>query len=101
MKIVKCRVCGAEFEAKANNQKYCSPDCMRKARREGRARNARERYAREKPSASGKYVAPGEEAPLNLRKCHDCKKPTTQYRCPACQIAFRRKYEVTESILDD
>ena len=38
----KCSVCGTEFEAKANSQKYCSPDCMRKARRAGRARNARE-----------------------------------------------------------
>ena len=83
----KCSVCGTEFEAKANSQKYCSPDCMRKARRAGRARNARERYA--------------EEAPLSLRKCHDCKKPTTQYRCPKCQAEFRRTHNVTESILDD
>jgi len=38
----------------------------------------------------------------SLRRCHDCGKPTTQYRCPACKRKFQRKYDVEpEFIADD
>lgn len=30
------------------------------------------------------------------RKCHDCKKPTRNYRCEKCTREWRRVYEVTE-----
>lgn len=94
MKIINCPKCGKTFEKKVNNQKYCSDGCRTKARKDSI-------YAQGNPSASGKYIAPGIASPLSLRFCHDCKKPTTQYRCPACQLAFKRKYDITESILDD
>ena len=35
-----------------------------------------------------------EEAPagmLSRRRCHDCGKPTTDYRCPSCLAAWRRR----------
>ena len=35
-------------------------------------------------------------AVLFSRECHDCKKPTTQYRCPQCHEEWRRKHGVPE-----
>lgn len=35
--IVKCTVCGKEFEAQKTTKKYCSNDCMNAARRKRRA----------------------------------------------------------------
>lgn len=35
--IVKCIVCGKEFEAQKTTKKYCSNDCMNAARRRRRA----------------------------------------------------------------
>ena len=32
---------------------------------------------------------------LSRRKCHDCGKPTTDYRCPACLAAWRRRNGVS------
>lgn len=34
------------------------------------------------------------------RPCHDCKKPTWDYRCPACQAKWRNKYGVSPMIND-
>ena len=34
------------------------------------------------------------------RKCHDCHKPTWNYRCPECDAKHKRKHGVTESISD-
>jgi len=28
---------------------------------------------------------------LSRRRCHDCGRPTTDYRCPACLAAWRRR----------
>ena len=36
----------------------------------------------------GEEVVPG-------RRCHDCGRPTPDYRCPACWAAFRRRHGVT------
>ena len=33
--------------------------------------------------------------PEHIRKCHDCGKKTTQYRCNACWLKFRKKNGVS------
>ena len=38
---------------------------------------------------------------LSARKCHDCGKPTTQYRCEACWKKWRKKYRVEDTSEDD
>ena len=56
-----------------------------KAKRLGVARGC----AREKPLQAG------------MRRCHDCGKPTTNYRCPKCLSVWRRKYGISENIRDE
>ena len=31
------------------------------------------------------------------RFCHDCGKPTSDYRCPKCRAKWKKKHGVTES----
>jgi len=40
------------------------------------------------------------EKPLQvgMRHCHDCGKPTTDYRCPKCLSAWRRRHGISENI---
>ena len=40
-RIIKCAECGVEFETAARNQKYCSPECGRKAERDAKHRACR------------------------------------------------------------
>jgi len=35
------------------------------------------------------------------RRCHDCGKPTTNYRCPKCLSAWRRKHGISENIREE
>lgn len=35
-----------------------------------------------------------------MRKCHDCQKPTWDYRCPKCQAKWRSKHGVSIMIND-
>jgi len=47
----------------------------------------------------------GSETPkkkvINGRLCHDCKKPTSDYRCPKCLRKWRIKNGVAESGRED
>ncbi len=33
---------------------------------------------------------------VNMRKCHDCGRPTSDYRCPKCWAKLREKYRYEE-----
>lgn len=33
---------------------------------------------------------------VSIRRCHDCGRPTTDYRCSSCRAQFRRKHGVSE-----
>jgi hypothetical protein len=47
---------------------------------------------------SRKRKAQEEEPPaetMSRRRCHDCGKPTTDYRCPSCLAAWRRRNGVS------
>lgn len=41
---------------------------------------------------SAKLTTPGS----TTRPCHDCKSPTTDYRCAKCLEAWRKEYNVSE-----
>ena len=66
---VSCIYCGQVFEAKDTRSKVCAK-C-------GRERN----YV---------YV----EKPIITRKCHDCGKPTNDYRCETCLGKWRARNDV-------
>ena len=38
---------------------------------------------------------------LSLRRCHDCGKPTADYRCPRCLAKWRAKHGVGPSAQED
>ena len=65
-----CPKCGESFTPKHFNQIYCSPQCKEIMPHCSRPQK--------KPS-SGKRV------------CHDCGKPTTNYRCDECWAKLRRR----------
>ncbi len=55
-----------------------------------------EEVVRRKPktdSANSEYWYSKELKPSRL--CHDCKKPTNDYRCPDCQNLWRKKNSIT------
>lgn len=35
-----------------------------------------------------------------MRKCHDCGEPTTDYRCRACLAKWRSKHHVSSVVSD-
>ena len=37
--------------------------------------------------------------PDSRRACHDCARPTTDYRCASCLNAWREKHDVWEGLL--
>ena len=83
MLTIKCQRCGAQVQAKISSRKFCD-DCLRKRNAE-RMRQSRVHERR----------MPADDS-LFSRECHDCKKPTTQYRCPQCHEEWRRKHGVPE-----
>ena len=71
----KCLSCGTEFEGRRETG-LCSPECRRKWRA---------KYSREWSKTHAAPKKPGEDAPLDSgRRCPDCGKPITDYRCPKC-----------------
>ena len=72
-----CPMCGkpALIDKQGRERKYCSPAC---------AKAGNNKIRREKKRA-------GQDFGLGKRRCHDCGKPTTDYRCPACLKAWRLK----------
>ena len=93
----KCPVCGAEFEASLKNTKYCtacrelSPSVRARLRRERRA--GKDVFAANYAGKCGEL--PAEGSGTASCACHDCGRPTTDYRCPACRAAFRKRHKVS------
>ena len=69
-----CAVCGAAFVPCQKSQLYCSEACRK--------------------------AFTGRASSLSIRKCHDCGKPTTDYRCERCRTLFRNRHGVPCSALD-
>ena len=54
---------------------------------------------RPEPEPRPKRKRPTESRPApvgKMRRCHDCGKPTSDYRCPKCWAKLRAKYEYEE-----
>lgn len=67
-----CPCCGKPFEARAKDKQFCDKACFY-ASRTGMSRT-------EWLFEHGQYMR---------RKCHDCGKPTNDYRCPECWRKIR------------
>lgn len=67
----KCKCCGKEFPAKGNAA-FCDKACGYAFR----AGVSREEWLEAHPQSN--------QSTLFKRKCHDCGKPTNNYRCSDC-----------------
>ena len=107
----KCPVCGAEFETGLKYTKYCT--ACRKLGSSGRQRLLTGRKTLcancgKEFEGHGNARFCGEEchkawilrqrltkSETASRACHDCGRPTTDYRCPVCQKKFRQRHNVS------
>lgn len=78
----KCKCCGKEFPAKGNAA-FCDKACGY-AFRSGMSR---EEWLEEHPQS--------DTSTLFKRKCHDCGKPTNDYRCQTCWAKLRSESELS------
>ena len=112
-----CKICGNTFVKTVPNRVYCSECCSRKAEKaRDQLRYAESRHKKEErreclicgkefvvrgPNArycskSCKYKGARAHieiafASSSIRKCHDCGKPTTNYRCAECLTKWKIK----------
>lgn len=93
-----CPVCGTSFETGLKYTKYCT--ACRELSPSVRARLMRERRAGKDVFAANYAVKcgemPAEKSGTASRACHDCGRPTTNYRCPVCQKKFRQRHGASE-----
>lgn len=85
-----CPVCGDTFRPKNYRHTYCSMACQEKSKLKAYAGIRQPAPRRPKGTRDqGEFVRP----------CHDCGKPTTDYRCPKCLSQWRARYHVSPSAL--
>ena len=97
--IMFCIVCGKEFDARTTWQLCCCDDCRKKRKEEVNRSYYQKVRAGETPKRPvGQDSKP---APLTRRRCHDCGKPTTNYRCAACWRKRGRCGHVGEENVQD
>lgn len=85
-----CPVCGEDITDLHGGRRYCSLDCSKigEVRRQ-----MKKRLAAKERRLKGE-CAPAKATEILRRKCHDCGRPTSDYRCPACLRAWRQKHGV-------
>ena len=71
-----CPVCGKEFVPYSEAQKFCCTTCRKQAAIKGRVKSIKKGSRR-------------------TRRCHDCGKPTDNYRCEKCWYKLRSKLGLT------
>lgn len=76
--VLVCPCCGKEFFRSKANPVYCSYACKRKM-------EPPKPQSKRLSSKTTGYLAP-------KRRCHDCKRPTDDYRCPECWEKYRAKH---------
>lgn len=95
-----CVGCGNIFVATDNRKMYCTTECIARTRaatmRSARA-DKKTGWAYEKAQAA---LEPKDRM-LQMRTCHDCGKPTWNYRCDACLRKWRKKNGVAVEIVGD
>lgn len=77
MDIVSCLDCGKQISLIQVIRGRC-PECAR----QHKARLNREYYRRTRGTVASSRLAPG-------RVCHDCGRPTSNYRCSSCWEKIR------------
>lgn len=83
VRMLVCPICGANFKPRQRNQECCSKVCgdkwhyVKQKSEEGRKALLARREAREQTATS-------EALTKHQRRCHDCGKPCTNYRCASC-----------------
>lgn len=87
-----CPICGATFKPRAEKQRCCCKACgdkwygMRRKTEEGKKEAIANREAKERTAVSTALVK-------HQRRCHDCGKPCTNYRCTSCWRKRAKKYK--------
>ena len=87
---------GAAWEDIAEATGRSAGGCQSRARTLG--------LRRPKPASKGKARKPLPPPPpdmLSRRRCHDCGKATTDYRCPQCLAKWRAKNGVSPAAKED
>lgn len=90
VRMLVCPICGANFKPRQRNQECCSKACgdrwhyIKQKSEEGRKALLARREAREQTATS-------EAMTKHQRRCHDCGKPCTNYRCASCWQRRGRK----------
>ena len=69
----------------------CGVSISRIAREIGRTRGA---CGARSMRLRGLYVPGGGGVVINSRRCHDCGRQTSDYRCPKCLAKWRKKHGV-------
>ena len=90
----RCAVCGKTYLVTRPGQLVCADElCQQVVLREAQAIRALQggRKGKAIPVRDERKLALAEKRGQALRKCHDCGKPTPDYRCPACWRKLRRK----------
>jgi hypothetical protein len=88
----RCAVCGKTYLVSRPGQIVCADDlCQQVVLREAQAiRTLRgERKEVPLPVRDERKLALAEKRGQSLRKCHDCGRPTTDFRCPSCRNEWR------------
>ena len=120
--VKRCLVCGAEFETTQRHAKYClehrsmsrsvrerlmqgqgmdptiCAQCGKPFYGHGNARFCsdicRRRNAAAKDDVGTIASMRRKQVGFSVRACHDCGRPTTDYRCPACREKFPQRHGV-------
>jgi len=113
----KCRNCGIYFIPRIANQKFCCDDCRVEHKKKyglnlerncvicGKSfitksygQTCCSYVCRKKLAESKENLTP--TGMLPKRKCHDCGKPTYNYRCDKCLKKWRERWGVGSGIVD-
>ncbi len=91
-----CAICGTEFTSPNPRTLTCSPKCSAKLnqRNNSMKNNVPKKNVKD---ASGNRVFDKITGLRYNRKCHDCGRPTNDYRCAKCLQKWRNKNKVSGS----
>ena len=78
--IVKCKICGKEFEAKQRNHNICSVEC-----REINQRDSKKTFRENNPDKVKQYI----------KNCNERKSAQTQTKCRICGKIVDAHYTAT------
>ena len=102
----RCVVCGKTYLVTRPGQLVCADElCQQVVLREAQAIRTLQGGRKSKPVSvrDERKLALAEKRGQSLRKCHDCGRPTTDFRCPSCRAKFRAKHGLApmRSVFDE